>query len=270
MNLRERRLRRPRDGLTDRPHERVRLEPPQLMAHHSSERRERGRGDGFPHRPVAAGPGRTRQTYARRQLADSPLVDGALAVSPSSLYTHSFHASLTDQLAAPFGQTGVSVLAGSPTDDPGARSVKTGEASTLTITNRPVPELVLYTDASYYEADEVATTGVVIEDADGRVLHTAGVELSGVSDSVAAERYALAHGLAETTHYFGRAHVQAYADCNAVIEQIRLPDRRSGPARRALRDALTEMHVVRFDHINRASNVHADSVATYTADLIRK
>lgn len=241
------------------------------MAHHSGERRERGPGGRFPHRPVATGPGGTQQAYARRRLADSPLVDGVLAVSRSSLYTHSFHASLTDQLDAPFGPTGVSVIAGSSADDSGSRqSAETGEAGTLTITNRPVPELVLYTDASYYQADEVATTGVVIEDGDGRVLHTAGVELSGVSDSVAAERYALAHGLMETTHYFGRAHIQAYADCNAVIEQVRSPDRRSGPARRALRDALTEMHVVRFDHINRASNVHADSVATYTADLIRK
>jgi len=241
------------------------------MAHHSGDRGERGRGGEFPHRPVATGSGRTQQAYARRRLADSPLVDGALAVSRSSLYTHSFHASLTDQLAAPFGPTGVSVLVGRPADDPGGRrSAETGEANTLTITNRPVPELVLYTDASYYQADEVATTGVVIEDADGRVLHTAGVELSGVTDSVTAERYALAHGLVETTHYFGRAHVQAYADCNAVIEQVRSPDRRPGPARRALRDALSETHVVRFDHINRASNVHADSVATYTADLIRK
>jgi RNase H. len=153
------------------------------------------------------------------------------------------------------------------------RSVETTapEASTLTITNRSVPELVLYTDASYYQSDEVATTGVVIEDGDGRVLHTAGVELSGVTDSVTAERYALVHGLLETTHYFGKAHVQAYADCNAVIEQVRSSDHhRAGPARQALRDVLAEIHVVRFDHINRASNVHADSVARYTADLIRK
>ena len=241
------------------------------MAHHSGDRGECGRGGGFPHRQVATGSDRTQQAYARRRLVDSPLVDGALAVSRSSLYTHSFHASLTDQLAEPFGPTGVSVLAGRPGEDPGSRrSAETGGANTLTITNRPVPELVLYTDASYYQADEVATTGVVIEDADGRVLHTAGVELSGVTDSVTAERHALAHGLVETTHYFGRAHVQAYADCNAVIEQVRSPDHQPGPARQALRDALTEIHVVRFDHINRASNVHADSVATYTADLIRK
>ncbi len=244
------------------------------MAHHSDDhRRERSHGASVARQPVATRSDGVGQRYARDRLGESPLVDGVLAVSRSSLYVHSFHPSVTDQLAAPFGRADVSVLCERHAEGPAdRRSAETAETTlgTLTITNRPVPELVVYADASYYEADEVATTGIVIEDGDGRVLHTAGVELSGVTDSVTAERYALAHGLVETTHYFGRAHVQAYADCNAVIEQVRSPDRRLGPARRALRDALREMHVVRFDHINRASNVHADSVATYTADLIRK
>lgn len=248
------------------------------------------------HRRGTAEPSDTQRTYYRQQLSDSLLVNhGSLAVSESSLYLNSFHVSLTEQLAAPFGQAELAHIAaegghaaapdgtgqGKGTDRGGSETETAGTDQrlaalgrdpdqTLTISNRSVPEVALYTDASYYESDGVATTGIVIEKHDGTVVHTAGVELAGVPDSVTAEQHALIHGLLETRYYFGNAQIQAHADCHAVVEQARAPQsRQPGAATQALRAVLADVHIVKFNHINRAANTRADSVAGYTADLIR-
>jgi|GEM_PF-5239942 hypothetical protein len=271
------------------------------MAHTPNEPRTDGVGKQtaitpLAHRRGTAEPSETQRTYYRQQLSDSLLVNhGSLAVSESSLYLNSFHVSLTEQLAAPFGQAELTHIAAgksresTPSDtnadadaNAGTSECKTDETDqqlaapgdnpdqTLTISNRSVPEVALYTDASYYQSDGVATTGIVIEKHDGTVIHTAGVELVGVPDSVTAEQHALIHGLLETRYYFGNAQIQAHADCHAVVEQARAPQsRQPGAATRALRAVLADVHIVKFNHINRAANTRADSVAGYTADLIR-
>ncbi len=129
-------------------------------------------------------------------------------------------------------------------------------------------KLVVHVDGGARGNPGPAAVGIVIADAAGEVVHSAG-ETIGVATNNVAEYRALLRGI-ELARELGATELEIYGDSELVVKQVRgeykVKDAGLKPLHAEARAALAGVGDWTFDHVRRDDNAHADELVNQALD----